>query len=137
MVSERTWANASRGLVFLLIYGVVTGALGAFIPQFHPYLRVVAGLGLTLGILGAVDVLPQLIRGGGLALDTNSYLYSVRGLVWLSLIILLTALIADLLRATTTLPDTVAIITGFAVGVVLVLGPVVGYYWRRSTAQVQ
>ncbi|WP_254822828.1 hypothetical protein [Haloglomus halophilum] len=137
MVSERTWADASRGLVFLLMSGVVTGALGAFTPQPHPYLQVVAGLGLTLGIVGAVDVLPQLIRGDRPALDTNSYLYSLRGLVWLLLIILLTALIADLLRATTTLSETAIITTGFAVGVVLVLGPVVGYYWRRSAAQTR
>lgn len=132
MVSERTWVDAGRGLIFLLLYGVVAGALA---PRFTPYLRVFVALALTLGIIGAIDILPRLVRGDRPILDTDSRLYSVRGLALLVLIILVTAVTADWLRTTTTLSETAVTITGFGAGVILVLGPVAGYYWRRSAAQ--
>ncbi|MFC7138002.1 hypothetical protein ACFQRB_19175 [Halobaculum litoreum] len=131
MVSERLWIDAGRGLVFLLLYGLIAEALT---PRFHPYLRAAAALALALAAIGAVDVGPRLIRGDRPLLDTDSRLYSVRGLALLTLLILVTAITADGLRAATTLPETVVTLAGFAVGVLVVLGPIAGYYWRRSAA---
>lgn len=53
----------------------------------------------------------------------------------LILVILVTALIADLLRATTALSENTLIIMAVVVGAIVILGPVVGYYWRQSIAQ--
>ncbi|WP_276259889.1 hypothetical protein [Haloglomus litoreum] len=129
MVSARTWVDAGRGLAFLLLYGIVATALA---PRFHPYTRVAGALVISLGIIAAADVLPRLFRGDRPLLDTDSRLYSVRGLALLTLIILVTAVTADWLRTATTLSESLVTIAGFVVGVIVVLGPVVGYYWRRS-----
>lgn len=132
MVSAQTWVDAGRGLVFLLMYSLIAAALE---PRFHPYARVAGALAISLGLIAAVDVLPRLIRGERPLLSTDSRLYSVRGLALLTLIILVTAVTADWLRAATRLPEVVVTITGFVVGAIVVLGPVAGYYWRRSAAQ--
>lgn len=129
MVSARTWVDAGRGLAFLLLYGLVASALA---PRFHPYIRVAGALVVSLGIIAVVDILPRLFRGERPLIDTDSRLYSVRGLALLTLIILVTAVTADWLRTATTLPESLVTITGFVVGTIVVLGPVVGYYWRRS-----
>ncbi len=91
-------------------------------------------MAISLGLIAAVDVLPRLIRGKQPLLTTDSRLYSVRGLALLTLIIFVTAVTADWLRAAPSLPEVGVTITGF-VGAVVVLGPVAGYYWRRAVAQ--
>lgn len=131
MVSPQTWVDAGRGLIFLLLYGFVATA---FVPRFHPYVRVIGALVISLGVIAAVDVIPRLIRGDRPLLSTDSRLYSVRGLALLILIILVTAVAADWLRTATTLPGSLVAIMGFVVGAVVVLGPVAGYYWQRSAA---
>jgi hypothetical protein len=107
------------------------------VPDLHLYLRVAVALILSLGVFAAVDVIPRLICGDRPLLGSDSRLYSVRGVVLLILIILVTALIADLLRATTELSENALIITAVVVGAIVVLGPVVGYYWRQSVAQTR
>lgn len=139
MVSEQTWVDAGRALAFLLLYGLTSGVLAttALAPDLHLYLRVAVALILSLGVVAAVDVIPRLIRGDRPLLGSDSRLYSVRGVVLLILVILVTALIADLLRATTELSENALIITAVVVGAIVVLGPVVGYYWRQSVAQTR
>ena len=132
MVSAQTWVDAGRGLAFLLLYGLVAAALE---PRFHPYVRAAGALAISLGVVAAADVVPRLIRGDRPLLSTESRLYSVRGLALLTLIILVTAVTADWLRTTTTLSESVVTLTGVVVGATVVLGPVAGYYWRRSVAQ--
>lgn len=133
MVSERTFTDASSALAFLLVYGVVATAIA---PRFTAYLRVLAALFISIGIFGAVDILPALARRERPVLDTESRLYSVRGLVILISLVLVTAVTADWLRAATVLSEIVVIAIGIAVGIAVVLGPVVTYYWRRSRADL-
>ncbi|QLG29811.1 hypothetical protein HUG10_19555 (plasmid) [Halorarum halophilum] len=137
MVSEQTWIDAGRSLAFLLLYGLTSAALTttALSADLHPYLRVAVALTLSLGVVAVVDAVPRLIRGDEPLLGVESRLYSVRGVVLIILVILVTAVTADLLRATTTFPETVLILTAVVVGAVVVLGPVIGYYWRQSVAQ--
>lgn len=123
--------DAGYALAFLLIYGLAAAAIA---PRATAYPRALAALFLTVLVFGALDILPALVRGDRPLLDTESRLYSIRGLVMLTLIILVTAVTADWLRATTAVPDVVAIVTGFAAGVAVVLGPPVAYFWRRSRA---
>jgi len=132
MASERTWVDAGRGLTFLFLYALTAGALE---PRFHPYLRVIAALAVSLGIVAAVDGIPRLVRGDRPILDTDSRLYSVRGLAVFILLILVTAVTVDGLRATTTLSEIIVTIVGVFVGTIVVLGSVVGYYWRGSVGQ--
>lgn len=137
MVSERMWIDAGRALAFLLLYGLVSAALATTAPvsELHLYLRVAVALTLSLGVIAAVDVVPRLIRGDRPLLDEESRIYSIRGVVLVILVILATALIADLLRAITTLPENVLVNTAIVAGIIVVLGPVVGYYWRQSLVQ--
>lgn len=132
MVSAQTWVDAARGLVFLLLYGFIATALE---PRFHPYVRVVGALVVSLGVVAAADVIPQLVRGDRPLLSTDSLLYSVRGVALLILIILVTAVTADWLRTATTLPESLVAVTGFVVGAIVVLGPVAGYYWRQAATR--
>lgn len=132
MFSGRTWVDAGRGLVFLVLYGAVTAALDS---QLHRYVRVVAALTVSLGVIAVADVLPRLVRGERPLFSTDGRLYSVRGVVLLILIVLVTAVTIDWLRAATTLPESLVTLTGFVVGALVVLGPIAGYYWRHSTAR--
>jgi hypothetical protein len=116
----------------LFLYGLVSAALAS---EFHPYIRVAVALTLSLGVLTSVDVVPRLLRGERPLLGTDSRLYSVRGVASLILVVLVTAVTVDLLRATTTLSENVLIVTATLVGAIVVFGPVVGYYYRRSVAQ--
>lgn len=129
MVSERTFTDAWHALTFLLLYGVLATALA---PRFTPYPRVLAALAVSVVLFGALDALPALVRGERPLLDTDGRLYSVRGLVALVGIVLVTAVTADWLRAAAGASDVVATAAGVALGVAVVLGPVVAYYWRRS-----
>jgi hypothetical protein len=131
MVSERTFTDAGRALVFLLLYGGMASALA---PRFDPYLRVLVALLISVTVFAVGDILPAVIRGNRPLIDTDSRLYSVRGVVSLILIILVTAVTIDWLRAMTALSEVIVTLVGFTTGVVVVLGPIVGYYWRRSGA---
>lgn len=137
MVSEQTWVDAGYTLAFLLLYGLVSGVLTATVPasDLHPYVRAAVALTLSLGFVVAIDVVPRLIRGDRPLLETSSRLYSIRGMVLLILVILVTASVADLLRAITTLPESVLTLTAIVVGAIVIFGPVVGYYWRQSVVQ--
>jgi len=53
----------------------------------------------------------------------------------LILLILVTAVTVDGLRATTTLSEIIVTIVGVFVGTIVILGPVVGSYWRGSVGQ--
>mgnify|MGYP000103029276 FL=1 len=129
MVSERTFTDAAYALAFLLLYGLVATVIA---PQFTAYLRVLAALFVSISIFGALDILPALASGERPLFDSESRLYSVRGIVVLISLVLVTAVAADRLRATTALSDAVVTATGFVVGVAVVLGPIVAYYWRRA-----
>lgn len=131
MVSERTFTDAGRALVFLLLYGGVASALA---PRFDPYLRVLVALLISVAVFAVVDTLPAAIRGERPLIHTRSRLYSVRGVVSLILIVLVTAVTIDWLRAMTALSEGLVTLVGFTTGVVVVLGPIAGYYWRRSGA---
>lgn len=131
MVSERTVTDGGRALVFLLLYGSVASALA---PQFSPYLRVLGGLVISVAVFATVDILAALARRERPGIDADSRLYSVRGLVLLISIILVTAVTVDWLREVTARSEVVVTVAGFVVGITVVLGPVVGYYWRRSVA---
>lgn len=137
MVSERTWIDAGRSLAFLLLYGLISGALAttALAANLHLYVRVVVALTLSLGAVAVVDTVSHLIRSDKPLFGVESRLYSVRGVVLLILLMLVTAVTADLLRATTTLSETVLILTAFVISGFVILGPVIGYYWRQSVAQ--
>jgi len=135
MVSRQTWVDAGRALAFLLLYGVISAALATELARgVQPYLRVAVALALSLGVVAALDVVPRLVQGDRPLVAKDSRLYSVRGVALLILVVLSTALIADVLRATTTLSETVLVNAAVVAGVVVVLGPVVGYYWRQSVA---
>lgn len=129
MVSGRTFTDAGRALVFLLLYGLVASALA---PRLNPYPRVVGALGVSVAVFAAADILSALVRRERPFSRTNSRLYSVRGLVLLISIILVTAVTVDWLRRTTALPEVVVTVMGFGVGVAVILGPFVGYHWYRS-----
>lgn len=129
MVSRRTVTDAGRALAFLLLYGLVASALA---PRLDPYFRVLGTLLVSVAVFAVVDVLPALVRSERPLIAANSRLYSVRGLILLILLILVTAVTADWLRRATDLSDVVVTVTGFVAGVAVVLGPVAGYYWRRS-----
>lgn len=134
MVSERTFTDAWHALAFLLVYGLVATAIA---PRFMPYPRVLAALAVTIFIFGALDILPALARGERPLLDTESRLYSVRGLVMLISVVLVTAVTVDWLRAVTAFSEAVVTATGFSLGVAVVIGPLAIYYWQRSSADHQ
>lgn len=129
MVSARTIGNAGRALAFLMLYFVVVTAVA---PVLHPYLRVVVGLVVAGAVFAALDVVPALVRGESPTIDEDSALYSVRGLVLLIVFVLVAGLTLDALRATTDLSDTWQTVAAVGVAVLVVFGPVVGYYWRGS-----
>lgn len=129
MVSERTFVDASRALLFLLLYAALASALE---PRFAPYVRVVVALFASAAVFAAVDVLPALVRGERPLVDVDSRLYSVRGLIALISIVLVTAVTVDWLRGSTSLSGPVVTLAGVVVGITVVLGPIAGYYWRRS-----
>lgn len=131
MVSDRTLTDAWHALAFLLVYGLVATAIA---PRFTPYPRVLATLAITIGIFGALDILPALARGERPLLNTKSRLYSVRGLVMLISIVLVTAVTIDWLRATTAFSEVVVTATGVTVGVAVVVSPLFVYYWQQSRA---
>ncbi len=134
MVSVRTVTDAWHALVFLLLYGFVVTAIA---PRFGPYPRVVAALVVNIVVFAALDILPALARGKRPLVDRDSRLYSVRGLIVLILIVLVTAVTADWLRATTSFSEIVVTGIGVVTGSAAVLGPVVVYYWRRSAPDHQ
>lgn len=134
MVSVRTVTDAWHALVFLLLYGFVATAIA---PRFTPYPRVVAALVVSIIVFAALDMLPALARGNRPLIDTNSRIHSVRGLIVLILIVLVTAVTADWLRVTTDFAEVAVTMIGVVVGSVVVLGPVVAYHWRRSEAGQQ
>jgi hypothetical protein len=131
MVSERTFTDAWHALGFLFLYGLVATAIA---PRFMPYPRVLAALAVAIVIFGALDILPPLVKGERPLIDSESRLYSVRGLVMLISIVLVTAVTIDWLRATTAFSEVVVTVAGFTVGIAIVVGPLVAYYWRRSRA---
>jgi hypothetical protein len=131
MISARSFTDAWRALLFLLLYATVASALAT---RFDPYLRVLAALGVSVVVFGGVDVLTSLIRGDRPLVGADGRLYSVRGLIVLVLVILVTAVTIDGLRGTTAFSEPVGTLLGFVVGVAVVLGPVVGYYWRRAAS---
>lgn len=131
MVSRRTVTDGGRALVFLLLYGLVASALA---QRFDPYLRVLAALGVSVATFATVDILPALLRRERPTIDANSRLYSVRGLVLLVMIILVTAVSVDWLRRATALSEVAVTVIGFVIAVAVVMGPLVGYYWHRSTS---
>lgn len=129
MVSARTIGNAGRALAFLMLYFLVVAAVA---PVLQPYLRVVVGLAVAIGVFAALDVGPALARGESPTIDADSALYSVRGLILLILFVLVAGVTLDALRATTSLSDTWQTVGAVGVAVLVVFGPVVGYYWRGS-----
>ena len=134
MVSVRRATDAWHALVFLLVYGFVDTAIA---PGFGPYPRVLAALVVSVVVFAALDILPALARGKRPLVDTDSRLYSVRGLIVLIPIVFVTAVTADWLRATTSFSEVIVTGMGVVVGSAVVLGPVVVYYWRRSAADHQ
>ena len=78
MVSVRRGTDAWHALVFLLVYGFVATAIA---PGFGPYPRVLAALVVSVVVFAALDILPALARGKRPLVDTDSRLYSVRGLI--------------------------------------------------------
>lgn len=129
MVSERTISNAMRTAAFLILYSLVASMLPA---AYGPYLRIGIALVIAVGIFLALDLLRATLRGEPLSITEEWALYSVRGLVLLILFVLVTAVAVDSFRSVTGIPESILVPLAVAVGAVVVFGPAVGYYWRRS-----
>jgi hypothetical protein len=112
-----------------MLYFLVVAAVA---PVLHPYLRAVVGLTVALAVFALLDVAPALARGESPRIDADSALYSVRGLVLLIVFVLVAGLALDTLRAATTLSGIGLTVGAVGIAVLLVFGPVVGYYWRGS-----
>lgn len=129
MVSEQTISNAMRAVAFLILYSLIA----SMIPiAYGPYLRVGIALLVAVGIFFTVDLVRAILREESLSITEEWALYSVRGLVLLILFVFVTAVAVDGFRSTTVVPEVALVPLAVAVGGVVVFGPVVGYYWRRS-----
>ncbi|MDZ7747004.1 MAG: hypothetical protein U5K28_11025 [Halobacteriales archaeon] len=134
MVSEQTISNAMRGVAFLLLYSLIA----SIIPiAYSPYLRGGLALLVAVGIFFAVDLVRVFLREESFSITEEWTLYSVRGLVLLILFVFVTAVAVDGFRSTTVVPEVALVPLAVAVGAVVVFGPVVGYYWRRSLTAVR
>lgn len=131
MVSERTIHTAVNTVAFLLLYSLVANVLGGTFGIGTLQGAVVA-LVVSLGVFAALDTVEALLGGDRPTFREGSRLYAVRGLLVLYLFFAVTAGAAELLRATTALTDTAVVLTGALVAVVVVFGPLVGYYYRQS-----
>lgn len=130
MVSERSVHVAVNTVAFLLLYSLLASWLGATL-SLSTLEGAVVGLVASLALFGALDAVETAL-GGDPFLGEGSRLHAVRGLLVLYLVFLVTAGAAELLRATTGLSNTAVVLTGFVVAVLVVFGPLVGYYYRRS-----
>lgn len=83
-------------------------------------------------MFGALDAAESALGGNLTFLGGGSRLHAVRGLLVLYLLLLVTAGVAELLRATTRFSGTAVVLAGFVVAVLVVFDPLVGYYYRRS-----
>lgn len=131
MVSERSIRVAVNTVAFLLLYSLLASWLGDAL-SLSTLGGVVVGLVASLAVFGALDAAEAALGGDLTFLGEGSRVHAVRGLLVLYLFFLVTALGAEGLRASTGLSDTAAVMTGALVAVVVVFGPLVGYYYRRS-----
>jgi hypothetical protein len=129
MVSGQTISNGMRAAAFLILYSLIASM---FSSVYGPYLRVGIALIIAIGIFLAVDLVRAIRRGGPLSITEDWALYSVRGLILLILFVFVTAVAVDGFRSVTGIPEVALVPLAVAVGAVVVFGPVVGYYWRRS-----
>lgn len=129
MVSARTIGDAGRALAFLMLYFIVVMAVA---PALDPYVRVVVGVLVASVVFAALDVGPALVRGESPTLGPDSALYSVRGVILLIVFVLVAGLALDGLRAATSLSEVGLSLGAVGIAVLLVFGPLVGYYWRAS-----
>ena len=131
MVSERSVHVAVNTLVFLLLNSLFASWLGDVL-SLSTLGGAIAGFVASLAVFAALDA-AQTVLGGDLSfLGEGSRLHAVRGLLVLYLLLLVTAGTGELLRATTGLSNTAVVLTGFVVATLVVFGPLVGYYYRRS-----
>jgi len=131
MVSERTIHYAVNTVAFLLLYSLLASWLGDAL-SLSTLGGAVVGLVASLAVFGALDAAEAALGGDLTFLGDGSRLHAVRGLLVLYLLLLATAGTAELLRVTTGLSNTTVVVTAFVVAVVVVFGPLVGYYYRRS-----
>ena len=134
MVSARTIHYGLNNVAFLALYSLVANWLGGAL-SLGTIAGAVVALAISLGVFAALDVVKARLRSDSADASTfgeGSRLYAVRGLLVLYLFFLVTAGAAEVLRATTGLSDTVVVLSGALVAAVVVFGPLVGYYYRRS-----
>lgn len=130
MVSERSIHVAVNTVAFLLLYSLLAGWVG-------DALSLSTFTGGILGMVGSVAVFAVLdgleaALGGDPFLGEGSRLHAVRGLFVLYLFFLVTTGAAGALDANTALPAVVVVLAGALVATLVVFGPLVGYYYRRS-----
>ena len=131
MVSERTVHYAVNTVAFLLLYSLLASWLGDAL-SLATLGGAVVGMVASVAVFGALDAVETALGGELSFLGEGSRLHAVRGLLVLYLFFLVAALGAEGLRATTGLSATAVALTGAVVALVVVFGPLVGYYYRRS-----
>ena len=131
MVSERSIHVAVNTVAFLLLYSLLAGWVGDAL-SLSTVESGVLGLVGSLAVFAALDAAESALGGDLTVLGEGSRLHAVRGLLVLYVFFLVTAGAAELLQATTGLSDTAVVLTGALVAVLVVFGPLVGYYYRQS-----
>jgi hypothetical protein len=131
MVSERSIHVAVHTVAFLLLYSLLAGWVGDAL-SLSTLESGVLGLVGSLAVFAVLDATEAALGGDLTFLGRGSRLHAVRGLLVLYLFFLVTAGAAGALDANTALPAVVVVLTGALVATLVVFGPLVGYYYRRS-----
>jgi quinol-cytochrome oxidoreductase complex cytochrome b subunit len=131
MVSERSIHVAVNTVAFLLLYSLLAGWVADAL-SLSTLVGGVVGMVGAVAVFAALDVVEVAVGGDLTFLGEGSRLHAVRGLFVLYLFFLVAAGTAGALDTNTALPVTVVVLTGAVVATLVVFGPLVGYYYRRS-----